>query len=160
VLRILVQNNSLAIDIPRQIIFEFNDPDENGLWYFKLIRDVNVSFQKDSSSKTIGMTISDKTHIPKKPQTQEIKDNVPEKFRPYLGKYPIPMQEGEFTVNFRGNNLSIKVPTGEIMDLEGPDEQGIWKHEHSQDKFSFVLDDDGNVKMLVIHVRIYAPKID
>jgi len=160
VLKILVQNNSLAIDIPGQMVFEFTDPDENGLWYFKLTRDVNVSFQKDSSGKTIGMTISDKTRIPKKPQTQEIKDNVPEKFRSYLGKYPIPMQEGEFTVNFRGNNLSIKVPTGEIMDLEGPDEQGIWKHEHRKDKFSFVLDDDGNVKMLVIHIRIYAPKID
>ncbi|MCK4818667.1 transglutaminase domain-containing protein, partial [bacterium] len=47
VLRILVQNNSLAIDIPGQMIFEFNDPDENGLWYFKLTRKVNVSFQKD-----------------------------------------------------------------------------------------------------------------
>jgi len=160
VLRIMVQNNNLAIDIPGKMIFEFNDPDENGLWYFKLTRDVNVSFQKDISGKTTGMTISDKTRIPKKPQTQEIKDNVPEKFRPYLGKYPIPMQEGEFTVNFRRNNLSIKVPTGEIMDLDGPDEQGFWTHKHRKDKFSFVKDDDGNVKMLIIHVRIYAPKIE
>ncbi len=160
VLKALVQNNSLALDIPGRMIFELKEPDENGFWYFKLTTDVYVTFEKNSSGEVTSMNIYNKARIPKKSDSEETTDNIPEQFRLYIGQYPIPMQEGVFTVFYSQNNLAVKVPTGEIMYLEDTDEQGLWACRNREEKISFVKDDEGRVKVMIIHEIVHAPKID
>jgi len=160
VLKVQVQNNHLALDIPGRMIFELDDPDENGFWYFKLTRDVRVCFEKDATGPVTGMTIYNRARIPRKSDSKEAKGNIPPKFRPYVGQYPVPMKEDVFTVLYSRNNLAIKVPTGEIMYLDGPDEKGLWICGHRGEKFSFDMDDEGQVRFMVIHEQIHAPKID
>ena len=160
VLKVLVQNNSLALDIPGRMIFELKDPDENGLWYFKLTTDAAVSFEKNSSGEVTSMNILSKARIPKKSDSEETTDNIPEQFRPYIGQYPVPMQEGVFTVFYSQNNLAVKHPAGRILYLEEPDEQGQWACRNREEKISFVKDDEGRVRFMIIHEPVHAPKID
>lgn len=160
VLQVLVQNSSLALKIPGRMIFELKEPDENGLWYFKLSTDAAVSFQKNSSGEVTSMNILSKARIPKKSDSEEKTDNIPEKFRPYTGQYPVPMQEGVFTVFYSQNNLAVKHPAGRILVLEEPDEQGLWACRNREEKISFVKDDEGRVKFMIIHELVHAPKID
>ncbi len=77
-----------------------------------------------------------------------------------FGQYPVPMQEGMFTVFFSHNNLTVKHPAGRILYLEEPDEQGQWACRNREDKISFVKDDEGRVKFMIIHKQVHAPKIN
>jgi len=164
VLNVLVQNNSLALDIPGRMVFELKDPDENGCWYFKLTRDAHVTFEKDKNGGVKGMNLYSKARIPKKSDPEEIKKavskSIAEKFRPYIGRYPIPMQEGEFTVLYIQDNLAVTFPNGRIIYLNGPDKEGLWTPKDGKDKFSFVSDEKGRVRFMVIHEQIYTPKLN
>ena len=159
VLKVIVQNKSLALDIPGRMIFELKDPDTNGFWTFKLTTDVSVSFEQNSSGDVTSMNIHSKARIPKKVESEEIKGSIPEKFKPYIGQYPIPMQEGVFLVFYSRNNLAVKHPARGILYLEEPDEQGLWACRNREDKISFVKDKKGQVKVMIIHEQVRAPKI-
>lgn len=65
-----------------------------------------------------------------------------------------------FTVFYCQNNLAVKHPSGGIMYLEEPDEQGLWACRNREEKFSFVKDDEGRVKVMVVHELVRAPKIE
>jgi len=160
VFKVLVQNNNLALDIPGRMIFELTEPDENGLWYFKLTTDVYVAFEQNNSGEVTSMNIHSKARIPKKSDLEETTDNIPEQFRPYIGQYPVPMQEAVFTVFYSQDNLAVKHPAGGVMYLEEPDEQGLWACRNREEKISFVKDDEGLVKVMIIHELVHAPKID
>lgn len=159
-LKVLVQNGNLAVDIPGKGIFELREPDDEGLWFFRLTRDASISFQKDNSGRMRGMTIHSLARLPKKEQTETSAKNVPEEYRSYLGEYPIPMENDELTVSYRNKNLAIKDSRGRIMNLEGPDEEGMWRDKRGRDKISFVVDDEGKVRTMVYHEIVYFPRID
>jgi hypothetical protein len=159
-LKILVQNGNLAVDIPGKGIFELKEPNEEGLWFFKLTRDASISFHKDNSDRVRGMTIHSLARLPKKPQPETSAKNVPEEYRSYLGKYPIPMENDELTVSYRNKNLALKDSRGRIMNLEGPDEKRMWRDKRGKNKISFVVDDEGKVRAMVYHETVYFPRID
>ncbi len=160
VFSILVQNGSLAVDIPGRMIFELRDPDEEGLWYFKLTRDVSISFQENGSGRVTGFVLVNKARIPKKTGAEDIAGDVSEEFRPYLGQYPIPMEKTEISVLFRKGNLAIMIPGQGTFDLEGPDDEGMWINKSGGDRVSFVKDDDGKVWSMIIHETVRCPRID
>jgi hypothetical protein len=160
VFTVLVQNGSLAIDIPGRMIFELRDPDDQGLWFFKLTPDVNVSFQQADSGRVAGLTLINRARIPKRAAAEEIKDDVPEKLRPYLGQYPIPMEKQELRVLSRKGSLAIDIPGQGIFDLEGPDSEGMWTKSSGGDRISFVVDDEGSVRALILHEVFACPRIE
>jgi len=160
VFTVLVQNGSLAIDIPGRMIFELRDPDDQGLWFFKLTPDVNVSFQRNDSGRVAELTLINRARIPKKAAAEDIKDDVPEKLRPYLGQYPIPMEKLEISVLFRKGSLAISIPGQGTVNLEGPDSEGMWTKSLGSDRFSFIVDDDGRVRAMVLHEVFACPRIE
>jgi len=159
-LKVLVQNGNLALDTSDKGIFELREPDDEGLWFFRWTRETSISFQKDNSCRIRGMTIHSLARLPKKPQTETSAKNVPEEYRSYLGKYPIPMENQELSVSYRNKNLAIKDSRDRIMNLEGPDEEGMWRDKRGRDKISFIVDDEGKVRAMVYHEIVYCPRID
>ncbi len=160
VFKVLIQNGSLAIDIPGRMIFELRDPDDQGRWFFKLTPDVNVAFRQDVSGRATGLTLTNRARIPKKAAAEDIKDDVPEELRPYLGRYPIPMEKLEIGVFFRRGRLAINIPGQGAFDLDGPDSEGMWIKAPGGDRFSFIVDDDGEVRAMVIHEIFDCPRIE
>jgi transglutaminase-like putative cysteine protease len=160
ILTILVQNRSLALDIPGRMIFELREPDEEGIWYFKLTKDAGVSFQQDITGRVTAMTIHNSARLPKKQTDGDIPKNVPEEYRPYIGKYPIPMERAHLTVIYKNNTLAMQGPEPGTLYLEGPDEEGIWIDKQGNRKFSFIKDESGTVRAMVFHEIVHCPKED
>jgi hypothetical protein len=158
VFEVLVQNNRLAVDIPDRMIFELREPDPEGRWFFVLTQDVHITFQEEPSGDVTGMTLINTPRIPKNNTDEEDTSEIPEELRPYCGIYPIPGQ-GEIKIVFRNKGLNIILPPSTVLELRGPDEEGIWTPERGSDRFSFVLDEGGIVRAIVIHETVHLKKI-
>ncbi len=158
---ILVQNASLAIDIPGKMVFELNEPNEEGLWLFKLTDAAGVSFTKDESGEVTEMAIISTSRLPRKKTSDStvIKAGVPDEYQTYLGEYIIPMQNLVLTVIYKDGNLAVDDPKRGIIGLIGPDEEGLWTNEFDQNKISFVAGDEAQASALVFQSITRLPKI-
>ena len=56
--------------------------------------------------------------------------------------------------------MAIKLPPNHVSDLEGPDEEGMWKLKNESGQFSFVKDEEGIVRAITIHEIINLRRID
>jgi hypothetical protein len=160
VLTILVQNRSLALDIPGRMVFELREPDEEGRRYFKLTKDASVSFQQDITGRVTSLTIHNSARLSKKQSTDDLPDRIPEEFKPYIGEYPIPMERAHLTVLYKNNTLAMRGPEPGTLYLEGPDEEGIWADEKGETKISFTKDESGTVRAMIFHEIVHCPKLD
>lgn len=156
---IKVQNQKLAVDVPGRMVFELREPDDQGRWYFVITPDVHITFTQNEARKVTAMTMYNQPQIPKKKQDGLDLEHVPEELRPYCGTYPVPGQ-GDISVFFRNKRLAIKLPPNQVLDLQGPDEEGMWRVENRSDKFSFVKDEEGNVRAITIHEIFKCKKLD
>jgi len=157
-LKVFEQNNNLALDIPKRMVLAFNDPDEEGIWTCLLSNQINLIFKRDDSGEVAGLSLLIQTRLPKKADKKTISADVPEEFKPYLGKYPVPAEGIELTVIFKDENLAVVDAKGEVIKLKGPDEKGLWIYRSSGYKISFVFGDDGDVKEMIVHQILEAPK--
>ncbi|MCR9162976.1 MAG: serine hydrolase domain-containing protein [Nannocystaceae bacterium] len=69
--KVLVRNNRLAIDVPKQMVYELHPPDEQGKWRFRVKDDIAVEFSpKDEPKKVVlhqGGKTFDLVRVAKKP---------------------------------------------------------------------------------------------
>jgi len=138
---VLIQNGHLAVDVPGQMVFELNEPDEEGLWYFSITHTVAISFEIDEKSSITGMKMHQTTEIPRKDiQSEETLEDIPEEFVPYLGKYLLPVGNIEMTVLMQNGQLTLEMPNKIIIELRLPDNQGKW----------YFTIDDKNIKDLEV----------
>lgn len=159
ILKVLVQNFGLAIEIPGRGVLELEEPDNNGLWYFKVTRQASVSFHRDETGGVNKLSLWIRTRLPKKADVETGSADVPKKFKPYLGKYPVPMEGIELEVIFKDEGLAIADSEGEVIKLMGPDENGHWIYKPGVYNVSFVFGDKEEVKAMVIHQIYEIPKI-
>ncbi len=73
-------------------------------------------------------------------------DDVPEEFRPYLGKYRLVQVNADFTVFYRNGGLVVNDPMEKAdIGIERTDKEGIWIDEFGKNKMSFDKDAEGKV---------------
>jgi len=150
--RVLFQNGNLAVDVPERMVFELNGPDEQGRWYFKLSRDITVSFSRDDSGKIQGMRIAQLIKIMQDKQTpeEEIPKEVPAEYRLWLGTYTIAIQGITLTVLYQDGSLAVNDPSEGIVKLKGPDEKGFWIDQYDKNQIYFTEDDKGRIFLNLI----------
>ena len=113
--------------------------------------DASVSFQEEDFEGVMGMTLCSRTRLPKREDAKSVGEVVPEKFQPYLGKYPVPMQDIELIVIYKDGNLAVNDPNQGIVKLKGPDKDGLWIDQWNKNKISFDADEAGNVSSMIFH---------
>jgi CubicO group peptidase (beta-lactamase class C family) len=150
--KVLFQNGNLAVDVPGQMAFDLNGPDDSGQWTFKISGDVHVSFSRDESGAVEGMRIAQLIKIMQDKMTaeEEIPEDVPEEYRPWLGTYPFQVQGITLTVLFQDGNLVINDPSEGPIKLEGPDEEGLWIDQFDKNQIYFEKDAKGRTVLNVI----------
>ncbi|NIP28256.1 MAG: DUF3471 domain-containing protein [Phycisphaerae bacterium] len=149
--KVFVQGGNLAVDIPNKMILAFNEPDKNRLWYCKISNRLYLKFEKDDSGKVVEMQLHQIIPLPKKSGPEKANNDVPEKFRPYLGKYSFAALQAEFTVLYKNGSLAIDDPTvKKIVKFQPTDQKGRWLDEFNKNTIFFDLDDQGNVKSMNI----------
>lgn len=163
--KVHVQNGSLALDIPGKPTFELNDPDEDGLWFFKLTNLASVSFEEGVSGKAVSMTVHSSSKLSKKPAHDSVVEKIdaPEDYLAYLGKYPVPMGNKELTVDYRNNSLVLYETEEEIVRLEDSGVEGKWIGDvgrKSRVEISFDLNDAGNVAAMIITENAKFTKVE
>ncbi|MGD9345517.1 MAG: CocE/NonD family hydrolase [Candidatus Aminicenantes bacterium] len=156
--KVLQHRGKLALDIPNKMVLAFNDPDEEGIWVSKLSNQISLKFSKNDSGNINGLSLFIQTRLPKKGKAESVTPDVPEKFKPYLGKYPVPMEGIELEVIFKDGNLAVIDSEGEVVTLKGPDEKGLWNYKSSEYKISFMSGDSGEVKAMIVHQTLELHK--
>jgi transglutaminase-like putative cysteine protease len=159
VMTVHVQNGGLAVTFPDGRDFELRDPDEKGFWFFKLTKDVNLDFDEWGEGRIAGFMMMNRVRLPKRADLAEVPSGVPEKVRAFLGHYPIPMEKRDITVSYRGGRLVAELSGEGVWELEGPDAEGQWTTKGKERLLSFILDESGNVKTMVLTEMIHYLKI-
>jgi transglutaminase-like putative cysteine protease len=167
VVKVLVQGGNLTLDIPGKVILALNDPDEEGLWRCKLSNQLFLKFSRDHTGQAAEMQLHQIIPLSRRPGTPEANDpapgpegrcasglrveDVPEKFRPYLGKYYLAAVHAEFTVQYRNGGLAVHDPlASKTIGLRPPDEEGRWVDEFDKNAILFDVDAQGNVQAMKI----------
>lgn len=60
--KVLVRNNRLAIDVPKQMVYELFPPDDEGMWRFRVKNDIAVEFSPKDAPKKVVMHQGGKTY--------------------------------------------------------------------------------------------------
>ena len=151
VLKVFVQGGNLAVDIPNKMVLAFNDPDKDHVWYCKMSNQLFLMFDEDNSGKVMEMQLHQIVPLPRKSGPEKVDNSVPEKFRPYLGKYSFAALQAEFTVLYKDGTLAVDDPTvKKVIKLQLPDKNRRWVDEFNKNSIFFDLDDQGNVKAMNI----------
>lgn len=152
IFKVLFQNGNLAVDVPGQMVFDLNGPDDKGQWTFKISGDVHVSFNRSESGEVEGMRIAQLIRImqDKKTAEEDIPEDVPEAYRPWLGTYPFQVQGITLTVLFKDGNLAVNDPSEGIIMFKGPDKDGLWMDQYGKNQIYFEKDAKGRMEMNVI----------
>jgi creatinine amidohydrolase len=151
--KVFEQNNTLAVDIPKQMRLTFNGPDEKGVWTCLLSNQVYLTFSKDDSGKVEYMSICQAISMPRKEDAGVSLDDVPEKYKPFVGKYLFQAINAEIEMFFQDGSLTLRDPDGDTIPLEFSEEKGIWEAEDKRVLVEFEYDEEGRVKgIMATHV--------
>ena len=118
----------LAVDVPRQMLYKLNPPDDEGKWYFTLTDTIAVSFEMDAKKNVVGMKMHQGGMVFELPRDGvEIQPDVPLiELERYLGTFHC--DESEITANIvvKNNRLAVDWPEQMIYELFPPNDDGEW----------------------------------
>jgi len=146
--RILVQDDNLAIDIPGKGIFDFKDPDENGLWTLTISNLFSVQFKSNEAGKINEMLLYQGTPFIKRTEEgEEVYENG--KYLKYLGTYYLVPLNKSIKVIAKDNKLAIQFSESEIIEINKPDENNRWYFKDNESKYIyFITDKTGKIESL------------
>ena len=152
---VTVQNGRLALDVPNQLVFELEEPDEEGKWRFKLTDELAVSFEVDDGGNVTAMKLHEYGYVselPRGPPPEE--EGYPEDMERYVGVYQTEDPNVTMKVVIHDGRLALEIPGQPIeLDLYPPDEEGKWyMRVNPTVAVSFSEADDGRIDSLTLHL--------
>lgn len=159
IFEILYQEGSLAVDIPGSQVLALNPPNENGVFYPKMTRQINFTFEKDVYGNIRQMKLQQVIPLGKKFEQDSIGSEVPEELRPLVGNYWFAQAQTDFKVIYENGTLALINPlTNETVKLPEHTESGLWKDELGNNEVEFVRNDANEVVRMLIYVNVYLKK--
>lgn len=128
---VLWRDGALALDIPSQFIFTFDQTDEDGRWDLRGAPGASVSFAQGEAGDTTHLRIHQGTEefdLPKgAPEPGAEPTLQPEEAEPYLGWYVEDGSEREVEVVLQDGQLALRIPESpDPLELYPPDDDGVW----------------------------------
>ena len=160
IITVSMEQGGLTLTLADKRVCGLREPDEKGEWLFKLSPDIGVMFERDQAGRMGGMTILNRVRLPKKPEPEDIPATAPENIRPYLGQYSMPMQKQEIRVAYDEGHLAVHIPGLGVRAIEGPGADGLWTAKPGDDRFSFIRDETGQVRTMVLIETVRSTRID
>lgn len=146
VIIVKVQDRGLVVDIPGRAVLPLDKPDKNGFLYCKIAKHIYFTFKENDSGKMTDMHLHQILDVQKKSGLTEVNDNVPEKFKPYLGEYYLAAANLNIKVLYKDGTLAVDAPIEEdLIKLHTTDEKNKWIDQYNKNYISFEFDDKGNV---------------
>ncbi|MCK5572985.1 MAG: transglutaminase domain-containing protein, partial [Bacteroidetes bacterium] len=150
-MKVLVQGGKLAVDIPGKMVLAFDDPDEDGEWRCTLSPKVYCCFGKTDMGEVENLQLHEVISLPRRGDPDGKSEDVPEKFKPYVGTYRLAMLNAEFAVGYVGKSLAVYDPLEKRnVGLRLPDGEGMWEDEFNKNSIFFDFDENGKVTAMNI----------
>ncbi|MBN2070498.1 MAG: transglutaminase domain-containing protein [Candidatus Krumholzibacteriota bacterium] len=152
VFKVLVQNGTLGVDIPNQIVLLLHDPDEDGRRYAKLTNRLFITFDEDGEGKISAMILHELLQLPKRSEPDSTAGEIPQELAGYPGTYHMAQAKADFTVSIgedKGLTVFSTIDNNNIR-LVPLDQPGRFIDEFGKNKISFQKDGDGKVVRMEI----------
>lgn len=160
IFKILFQDGTLAVDIPNSQVLALNPPDENGILYPKVTRQLYFSFEDDMYGNITQMKLEQVVPLGKKFEQDSIPADVPEELKPLLGNYWLAQAQADFKVIFEDGTLAVNDPLAKkTVKLPEHTEAGLWKDEFNQNEIEFVKNEKGEVIRMLIYKNVLLSKL-
>jgi len=160
IFEILFQGGNLAVDIPGAQVLALNPPDENGIFYPKLTRQINFSFENDIYGNIAQMKLQQVVPLGKKFEQDSIEGDVPEEIEPLLGNYWFAQAQADFKVLYENGTLALHDPLAKkVVKLPIQTEAGRWKDEFNQNEIEFVRNDNDEVVRMLVYKNVLLKKM-
>ncbi len=161
IFEIRFQDGSLAVEIPGGQVLALFPPDEEGILYPKMTRQLNFSFENDMFGNIAQMKLQQVIPLGKKFEQDSIGNDVPEELKPLLGNYWLAQAQANFKVIFENGTLAVNDPlANKVIKLPEQNEAGFWKDEFGKNEIEFVKNDVGEVTRMMIYSNVYLKKIN
>lgn len=150
-----VQDGFLAVDIPGVFVAELNEPNDQGHWALRLLKDVAVSFERDSAGRVSAM----KWHeggasftLPRGKAAPEAAVTLKDVER-YLGRYEDPVTKTIVELVFINGALAAKLPgVAQPVEFRPPEADGSWAlRANPSIRITFDENADGRVVSYTVH---------
>jgi CubicO group peptidase (beta-lactamase class C family) len=150
---VTVQNGVLAVDIPNRLVFELDEPDNEGKWHFKLIDEMAVSFELDDNGNVTMMRLHEAGYTNELPKGPPIQESYPDDMERYVGTYQTEDPNVTMRVFIHDGRLALDIPGQPILDLYPPDEEGKWYIRFNPTiAVSFNESEDGRIESSTLHL--------
>jgi hypothetical protein len=70
------------------------------------------------------------------------------------------MQKEEVMVAYDDGHLAVHIPGRGVRVIEEPDSQGFWTAKPGDERFSFIMDDAGKVRTMILIEMVRNTRID
>ena len=159
IFKVLFQDGSLVVDIPNSQVLALNPPDENGVFYPSVTRQLNFSFDNDIYGNIAKMKLQQLIPLGKKFEQDSINTEVPKEIRPLVGNYWFAQAQADFKVIYENGILAFINPlTNETVKLPKRTESGLWKDELGKNEVEFERNDANEVVRMYVYVNVYLEK--
>jgi hypothetical protein len=158
---VIYQGGSLAVDIPGQTVLSLNDPDEAGVLYPKMSRQINFSFIKDDAGLVKTMKLQQLVALQKKEAAPEKEmKKAPEALKELIGNYQLSQPQATFRVYVEDGKLMVNDPlSNSVITLYKQENSQRWIDEFERNEILFDRNPAGVVTGMTIFVNVFLDKI-
>jgi len=124
----LVQNGRLSVDVPGQMVYELNPPDDEGKRHFVITDQVAVKFNRDDGGEAYSFVFYQAGYsfeLPRQGAEPPVEIDL-EAARQYLGLYHADKLNVDIKVLIQNNRLALDVPGQMVFELHAPDAEDRW----------------------------------
>lgn len=161
IFEVIYQAGNLAVDIPGQTVLSLNDPDESGIFYPKMTRQVNFSFIKDDVGIPKTMKLQQLVALQKKEAAPEKEmKKAPEALKDLIGNYQLSQPQATFRVFVEDGRLMVNDPLSKsVITLYKQENSQRWIDEFERNEILFDRNPAGVVTGMTIFINVYLDKI-
>lgn len=145
------QDGVLVLDIPGRITLAFREPDAKGNWQSTLSDRLYATFERKSTGEVEELRLHEIVRLRRTGEPDIPNTEVPEKYRPYPGKYLLPQPQAEFLVLYENGSLAVVDPLAKkTIRLQPPNAEGGRLDEFNRNTIRFEQDAAGNITAMII----------
>jgi hypothetical protein len=110
--KIIQKNGGLAIDIPGRKVLDLNPPDDKGIWFPKLTREISLTPGNFSGGKAEKMVMHQYFRLIKMSSSDNDKTGMPDESRKFKGNYQFSPAKLSLDVSYENKLLTTQDPQG------------------------------------------------
>jgi len=152
---IIKKDDGIAIDIKGRVVLDLNPPDENGILYPKLTREIGLLPKVNPVGKTDIITIHQSYRLNKMSSPDSGTIDIPVEFRKFAGNYQFTQLKLSVDVMFDKNVMTTQEPFGRSKEKISYTKTGdIWVDKMGNYEIGFTTNIENEITALILTSKV------